>query len=161
MTTTDLLKEFSFFKGFTDEELSKLAEIATEESFKAGAQVYKKGDPASKFYLLIEGKIVMQMDSYMGPHRPPMQVTVDLVTRGEAMGWSSVVEPYLYTLGARCMDDSRALAFDAEKLRDLLNKNHTLGYKFALAVAKVIATRLTHTQIILVGERGLSVLTEY
>jgi len=28
-------------------------------------------------------------------------------------------------------------------------------------VSKVISTRLTHTRIILVGERGLSVLTEY
>jgi hypothetical protein len=60
-----------------------------------------------------------------------MQVTVDVVTKGDAMGWSSVVEPYIYTLGAQCIDN-----------------------------AKVIATRLTHTQIILVGERGLSVLTE-
>jgi CRP-like cAMP-binding protein len=161
MITADLLKQFAFFKGFSEGELSKLAEIAAEESYKAGFQVYKKGDPASKLYLLQEGKIVMLMDSYMGPHRPPMQVTVDLVTKGEAMGWSAVVEPYLYTLGARCMDDSKAIVFDAEKLRNLLNKDSSLGYKFTQAVAKVIATRLTHTQIILVGERGLSVLTEY
>lgn len=161
MITVDLLKQFAFFKGFSDEELTKLLEIAKEESYKAGVQVYKKGDPASKLYLLEEGKVVMLMDSYMGPHRPPMQVTVDLVTKGEAMGWSAVVEPYIYTLGARCMDDSKVIAFDADKLRNLLNKDSSLGYKFTQAVAKVIATRLTHTQIILVGERGLSVLTEY
>jgi CRP-like cAMP-binding protein len=87
-------------------------------------------------------------------------VTVDIVTKGDAMGWSAVVEPYAYTLGARCIDDSKAIAFDADKLRELLIQDSALGVKFMHATARVIATRLTHTQIILVGERGLSTLTE-
>ena len=160
MVPVDLLKQFVFFKGFKDEQLKKLADIATAGSYKAGYQLWKKGDPAKDFYLLEEGKIVMIMDSYMGPHKTPMQVTVDIVTKGDAMGWSAVVEPYVYTLGARCIDDSKIIAFNAEKLRALLNADNTLGNKFLHNTAKVIATRLTHTQIILVGERGLSVLTE-
>jgi CRP-like cAMP-binding protein len=89
-----------------------------------------------------------------------MQVTVDIVTKGEALGWSAVVEPYLYRLGARCIDESKLLSFDAAKLRQILEADKALGFKFMHAVAKVIATRLTHTEIILVGERGLSTLTE-
>jgi len=101
------------------------------------------------------------MDTYMGTAKPPMQVTVDVVTQGEAMGWSSVVEPYFYTLGALCIADSKAIVFDADKLRELINKEIVLGLKFMKAAAKVIANRLNHTQIILIGERGLSILTEY
>jgi CRP/FNR family cyclic AMP-dependent transcriptional regulator len=160
MVSVDLLKNFGFFKGFSDAELNKFADIATKESYKAGFQIWKKGDPAKSLYLLEEGKVLMVLDSYVGPHRPPMQVTVDIVTQGEAMGWSSVVEPYLYTLGTRCIDDSRLIALDAVKLREILNADKSLGFKFMHAVAKVVATRLTHTEIILVGERGLSILTE-
>jgi len=160
MIAVDLLKQFEFFKGFSEEQINKLANIAVEESYKAGFLMWKKGDPASTFYILKEGKIVMVMEAYMGPQRPPMQVTVDVVTKGDAMGWSAVVEPHQYVLGARCIDDSKAIAFDAEKLRELLNKDSLLGVKFMHAVAKVIAARLTHTEIILVGERGLSTLTE-
>ncbi|MGO9214995.1 MAG: Crp/Fnr family transcriptional regulator, partial [Syntrophales bacterium] len=137
-----------------------LADIANEESYRAGVQIYKKGDPAKKLYLLEGGKIVLAMDTYMGTARPPMQVTVDIVTKGDAMGWSAVIEPYVYTLGARCIDDSKAIAFDGDKLKDLLEKDIKLGYAFMQATAKVIATRLTHTEIILIGERGLSVLSE-
>jgi hypothetical protein len=36
-----------------------------------------------------------------------------------------------------------------------------LGLKIMQATAKVIASRLTHTRILLVGERGLSHLTDY
>lgn len=160
MVAVDSLKQFVFFKGFNDDELKKLSDIAAEESYKAGAQVYKKGDPAKNFYLVTGGKIVMVLESYMGTARPPMQVTVDIVTQGDAMGWSSVVEPYMYTLGARCIDDTKVVVFDSAKLRELLAKDNTLGVKFMHATARVIATRLTHTQIILVGERGLSTLTE-
>ena len=43
MVSTDLLKNYSFFKGFTDEELKKFAEIASEESYKAGVPDMEKG----------------------------------------------------------------------------------------------------------------------
>jgi CRP-like cAMP-binding protein len=158
MVSADLLKQFLFFKGFGEGDLKKLSGFAYEESFRAGAQVYKKGDPAKKLYLVEEGKIVMGMERYMGTAKPSMQVTVDIVTKGDAMGWSAFVEPYAYTLGALCIDNSKAIAFDAEKLRELLIQDRALGLKFMQATAKVIATRLTHTQIILVGERGLSTL---
>ena len=160
MVSINQLKGYKFFKGFTDEELKKLADIAKEESYKAGLQLWKKGDQANKAYFLEDGKVLLVMDTYMGPQRPPMQVTVDIVTKGEGMGWSSVVEPYLYTLGARCIDDSKVIALDAVKLRNIFNEDTALGFKFMHATAKVVATRLTHTEIILVGERGLSVLSE-
>jgi CRP-like cAMP-binding protein len=160
MVSVALLKSFGFFKGFSDDELKRFTDIATEESYKAGFQIWKKGSPAQKFALLEEGKVLMTMDTYVGPNRPLMQVTVDVVTKGEAMGWSAVVEPYLYTLGARCIDDSRMVALDALKLREIICADSVLGFKFIHATAKVIATRLTHTQIILVGERGLSAFTE-
>lgn len=160
MVSVDKLKAYKFFKDFSDGELKKFADITTEQLYKAGAQIWKKGDPAKNLFLLEEGKVLMLLDTYVGPHRPPMQVTVDIVTKGEAMGWSSVVEPYLYTLGARCIDESKVLALDGSKLRELLTADKALGFKFMHAVAKVIATRLTHTEIILVGERGLLTLTE-
>ncbi len=160
MVSLDQLKRYKFFKGFSDEELKKLADIANEETCKAGLQIWKKGEPAKNLYLLEDGKVILVMDTYMGPQNPPMQVTVDIVSKGEAMGWSSVVEPYLYTFGARCIDDAKLIALDAAKLRDIFNEDNALGFKFMHATAKVVATRLTHTEIILVGERGLSILTE-
>ena len=121
------LKEFKFFKGFTDAQLEKLAAMAVEESYEAGTQMYKKGDPARSLFMCQEGKVVMVMDNYMGPQRTPMQITVDIITRGESMGWSAVVEPYLYTLGALCIDNCRLIALDAAKLRALMDDDCELG----------------------------------
>ncbi len=123
--------------------------------------MYQKGDEAKSLYIVTEGKVVLFMENYMGPHKPPMQVTVDMITKGEAMGWSAVMEPYIYTLGALCIDDSRLIVFDAALLRKIIDEDCAVGLKIMQATAKLIAQRLTHTRIILVGERGLSVLTEY
>ncbi|MBN1614029.1 MAG: cyclic nucleotide-binding domain-containing protein [Deltaproteobacteria bacterium] len=159
MVASALLREFQFFKGFSDAHLEKLASIATEESHFAGSQIYRKGDPANKFYLVRNGKIVMVMDSYMGPHRPPTQITVDMVAHGEVMGWSALVEPYIYTSGALCIDNTNLIILESPKLRNMLEEDFALGFKMIQAISKVIATRLAHMSIILVGERGLGTLT--
>ena len=160
MVSVDLFKQYTFFKGFRDEQIKKLTDIATQESYKADFLLWKKGDLAKNLYFLEGGKVLLFLDAYMGTTRPPVFVSVDLITKGDVMGWSSVIEPYVYTLGARCVDDSKAIVFDGAKLRKLLDKDSKLAYKFMHATAKVIATRLNNTEIILVGERGLSTLDE-
>ena len=161
MTNKLMMKDVTFFKDFSDDQLNKLASLAKEEKHPSGSLLYQKGDPARSLYIIEEGKVALFMTTEMGHNKPPMQVTVDIITRGETMGWSAVVEPYIYTLAARCLDDTKFIAFDAFKLRKLIDEDCALGFKIMQAVSKVISTRLTHTRIILVGERGLSVLTEY
>ncbi len=161
MIASTILREFLFFKDFSDDQLKKLSSLAKEETYQAGTQLYSNGDVARSLYLLREGKVALFMDNYIGPGKPPMQVTIDMITRGESMGWSAVVEPFLYTLSARCLEDTKLIAFDSFKLREMMDEDCDLGFKIMQSTAKVIATRLTHTRIILVGERGLSTLTEY
>ena len=161
MISTTQLKAFQFFTGFSDAQLERLVGAAQEETFEAGAQMYKNEDPARALFLIEEGKAILSMDSYLGPHKPALQVTVDVVTKGESMGWSAVVDPYLYTLSALCIDRIKAIALDAPTLRKLMDEDPALGYMVMKATAQVISNRLNHTRIILVGERGLSQLTEY
>jgi CRP/FNR family cyclic AMP-dependent transcriptional regulator len=161
MIPISALKEFAFFKDLNDEQLTKLTALATEESYPAGIQMYQKGDAAKGLYMITQGKVILFMENYVGPHKPPMQVTVDIITKGESMGWSAIVEPYLYTLSALTIEDVKLIMFDAFGLRRLMEEDCALGFRMMQAVAKVISMRLTHTRIILVGERGLSVLTEY
>src|SRR5450756_1442779 len=96
MIAVNFLKEFAFFKDFSSDQLKKLATLATKESHMAGEHMYQKGDAARSLFLVKEGKVVMFMESYMGAGKPPMPVTVDIITKGESMGWSAVVEPYIY-----------------------------------------------------------------
>lgn len=159
MVSPKLLRDTKLFKFCSDQELEKLAAIAVAESYPAGTLLYKEGDPAHHVYIVEEGKVFLEMKTEMGPSRPPMQVTVDVITRGEAMGWSAIVEPYVYTLGALAMEDCKLAAIESGKMRELCDADPALGYRIMKGAAKLLAVRLNHTRILLVGERALSFLT--
>lgn len=161
MTSSNDLKQFDFFQDFSESECEQLLPMTEEIEVEAGRPMYSKGDPASHIYLIREGKIILRMESHMGPYKPPLEVTVDIITGGDAMGWSAVVEPYIYTLGALVIDRSLLIGIKAKELRDLMNSDCTMGYKIMQQTTRLIAHRLDHTRAILVGERGLSHLSEY
>jgi hypothetical protein len=87
MIAVTFLKEFAFFKDFSSDQLKKLASLATEESHVAGEHMYQIGDTARSLFLVKKGKVVMFMENYMRAGKPPMLVTVDIITKGESMGW--------------------------------------------------------------------------
>lgn len=161
MVSAETLRKYGFFNGMTDGQLQALAAIATEETHDQGTQIYALGEPADNLYIVESGRIVMTMDSSMGPHRPPVQVNVDFLTGGEAMGWSSVMEPHIYTLGALCVEKTRVIAFDADSLRKMMDEDPVLGYKVMQATARIIQGRLNHIRVLLVGERRLANLTDF
>ncbi|HUL00122.1 MAG TPA: cyclic nucleotide-binding domain-containing protein [Nitrospirota bacterium] len=160
MLAVELLKKYDFFRGLTDDQLQKLASISADESHAAGTQIYNIGEPAEKLYIVEDGKLVLVLDSYMGPHRPALQVNIDFVAKGDAMGWSSLVEPHKYTLRALAIEKTKLITVDAKALRKMIHDDPVLGVKIMQSLAKLIAARLTHTRIILVGERGLSTLSQ-
>jgi CRP-like cAMP-binding protein len=159
MVSATVLKQYPFFKGFSEAELNKFEELTSDQSFKAGFQIWKKGDESKSLCLLEEGKVVLAMESYLGENRPPIHVTVDIISKGDVMGWSAVVEPHMYTLGAKCISDTKVIVLDAAKLRKIINADKDLGFKFMNAIDNVIPTRLAHTEIMLAGDR-LSIMTQ-
>lgn len=159
MAVLDVLRRSVVFQRLSDEQIKKMADIASEEFHPAGALVYKEGEPADKFYIVQKGKVVLDMEADISPEKPPTQVTaVDVVTEGRAMGWSALIHPNIYTLCAFCVEDSSLVAIDAHKLRGLLGRDTALGYEVMSVIAELIASRLTHTRVLLIGERALNLL---
>jgi len=161
MVQLKIMRESNLLKNLNDAQLEKLASIAIGESHPAGTLLYKQGDPAGKFYLVEEGKVFLEMKADMGPARPPLQVTTDVITRGEGMGWSAFVEPHIYTLSAVAMDATKLVSFEAAKLREIMEKDTAIGYQMLKGINKLLASRLSHTRILLVSERALGLLTTH
>ena len=130
MAILDVLKGSVVFNQLNAEQLLKLAEIASEENHPAGALLYKEGERADKFYIVQKGKVVLDMEADIGPHNPPTQATaVDVVSAGRAMGWSALIYPHIYTLGAFCAEDSSLITIDAQKLKGIAVKGYGAGLR--------------------------------
>lgn len=158
MVSIKILKEANIFKSLNDAQLDELASIAVSETHRAGTLLYKEGDPATHLYIVEEGKVFLQMETEMGSDRPPMQVTVDTINGGQAMGWSALVEPHKYTLSCLCMENSKLVSFEADKLRELLNQDSALGVEVMKGIVKLLASRLNNTRILLISEMAMAQL---
>ncbi|HYA13490.1 MAG TPA: cyclic nucleotide-binding domain-containing protein [Syntrophales bacterium] len=140
MVSVNQLRNYSFFEGFSDAQLEQLASTATEEFYTAGHKIYTEGEPAENFYLLEEGKLVRIKEIPAGSQESE-EVNVDFVRKGEVIGWSAFSKPYVYNMGARCIDDSKLIAFNVVKLRELIDKNHISLFVIEQAIWKTKLSR--------------------
>jgi len=159
MVSAAYLKECNVFEGLNDAQLEKLAAIATEEAYPTGALLYKEGDPSTHLYLVQKGKVFLEMKCDMGPTRPPMQVIIDVVTLRESFGWSAFVEPNLHTLSALIAEPTKMIVFEGGKMKALMDGDCQAGYEIMKGLTRLLASRLNHTRVLLIGERALATLT--
>src|SRR5512137_584125 len=159
MVSAAFLKECNVFEGLTDAQIEKLAAIAKEEAYPTGALLYKEGDPSTQLYLVQQGKVFLEMKCDMGPTRPPMQVTIDVVTHREAFGWSAFAEPHLHTLSALIAEPTKLIVFEGDKMRVLMEEECEMGFGIMKGLTRLLDSRLNHTRVLLIGERALATLT--
>jgi CRP-like cAMP-binding protein len=159
MVSAAFIKESDIFQGLNDAQIEKLVAIAKEESYPTGALLYKEGDPSTHLFLVQQGKVFLEMKCDMGPTRPPMQVIIDVVTRREAFGWSAFVEPNLHTLSALIAEPTKMILFDGGKLKALMDEECSMGFEIMKGLTRLLASRLNHTRVLLIGERALATLT--
>jgi len=159
MASAAFLRECNVFQGLSDAQIDKLVAIAKDESYPTGTLLYKEGDPSTHLYLVQQGKVFLEMKTDMGPTRPPMQVIIDVVTRREAFGWSAFVEPNLHTLSALVAEPTTMIVFDGGKMKALMEEDCGMGYEVMKGLTRLLANRLNHTRVLLIGERALATLT--
>lgn len=155
MTAQKRLRECQVFSVLTNAELEKIATLVLEKEYEAGTTIFKGGDSAEELLVLQEGKIVLQMTLPKARTQMSRKVTIDIVTRNEAVGWSVMVEPYVYTFTAVCLQEVKALSISGIKLRWLLQDDPKIGYNVLKGLIKVVASRLDETRQLLISERLL------
>lgn len=158
MTMKQALKECPLFATLTDNDLDKIAAMTSEREHEAGETIFQEGAAAGELYLLLEGKVALQMTLPGGQSAAETvkRVTIDIVSEHQVFGWSAVVAPNLYTLTAVCLQRSRMLVIDGGQLGKLMTADTNLGYLVMQGFIKVVATRLDDTRQVLLSERTVA-----
>lgn len=142
MISPELLRRYPYFGEVDDESLKQVAMISNEVKFSAGETIFEEGDPAENLYLLTDGEVDLQYTLGSGELR-----TVDTLVAGDLMVWSALVEPYKCSATGKVKKDAMAIAMAADKLRQLCENNHELGYRVLTSVAQLLATRLEGARV--------------
>ena len=137
MVDTEQLKAFKIFKDLSERELELIANFAKEEKVKAGWRIFQEKAFAINMYLILEGKVEIEISGNGGE-----KTVIDQAGAGEIFGWSAVTEPYNLTAAAYALEATQLIALKGTTLMELFDKNNYIGYRVMLAIAVVISRRL-------------------
>ncbi len=133
------------FGELGDEELDKIAELCREETYEAGVTIFREDEEAAELYIVEEGRIVLEMRMRLGSG-PGRQGAVDVITKGQVFGWSALSEPQTLTMSARCLEQTKVVAVDGERMRRLLEEDWPTGYTVMKGLVVVVSDRLRQTR---------------
>ena len=115
----------------------RLLRLAREVSFPAGSRIFEEGQPADLFWILRTGSVTLDMR--ISAHNVPV---VDTVYHGDLLGWSWLVRPRTWHMGAEALSPVRAWEFDAEAVAEMCREDSEFGRILTLYVAEVVGRRL-------------------
>ena len=133
-----LVAQQPFLKGLNAHQLQLLTDSAIEMKFEPGQSIFQEGSPANRFYLILEGKVVLESES-----KERGMITIQTLGPGDELGSSWVLPSANLLLSARALEPTRTIFFYGTQLRKECEQDHELGYQLMQRIAEV-ATRCVH-----------------
>ena len=140
MISIETLRSYSLFDQQDETMLTRIANLAEERVVEAGGTLFSQGDPAKYLYLVIEGSVVLTMN--VGRKGAQTLEELEPLGKDRVVGWSSMVKPHIYKMGAYAKQRSRVIAFEGNRLHQLFDENPSFGYYFLQRLTEVIGSRL-------------------
>jgi CRP/FNR family transcriptional regulator, cyclic AMP receptor protein len=144
----ETLSDHDFFRGLSEGDLAKLADVATEIEFAGGKVVFKENGTADAAYAIVSGAIALELDV------SARDLIVQTLYDGEMLGWGWLYPPYRWSFSAIAIEPVRMIRFEAQQLRTLLDEDCGLGYEVMKRFAGVMTSRLSATRLQLVDFYG-------
>lgn len=133
----DHIRNQPLFTDLAPEFIEYLAQAASRVKLNADQVVFRHGDRAEKFYVLVSGRITVEIPALYGP-----ALEVQALSSNEALGWSWLIPPYKWSFQARAETDSELLEFDGKALLILCEREPKFGYELVKRFAALMSERL-------------------
>jgi len=135
------LTDSEFFGHLDEDQRDWLARQATETQFEDGELVARQGSTADRFFLVLEGELVVEVPALTGP-----SLEVTRLGAGKIFGWSWLIEPYRWHFNARAAGATRVLDFDGRAILKRAEEEPKFGYALLKRFSALMGTRLESAQ---------------
>ena len=130
------------FQGLAEDKMSAIRSIAHTQTMSPDQWLFHKEEDAKHIYLVDEGAIELIM-----PVEPSIEVPVALIRPGNGcVGIGALLEPFTYTLSARCKEESRLTVIASADLRHLFQSDPEFGKTVMNNLAQRLLERLIETR---------------
>ncbi len=136
MVDINALRQFVMLGYLTDEMLGKLAPITDILQFDENEKVFGQGQAADRFFLLKEGKVLLEQRI-----TDTLTITLSAITPGFSFGWSAMLEEGTYSTEAVCAVSCLAYSFKASRLKRIMEEDHSMGFIISRRLLVVLKKR--------------------
>lgn len=157
MSIEQLLRQSSLFQSLDDVQLQRVAALCRKEKHPAEKVMFEREDRLQDLFLIEKGSVRLTMDVRLWNSSPTLRTVVMILVEGDALGWSSLVEPNLATLSAHTREPCTLVGINAAELRTVMDEDPLIGYKVMHALASLIAGRLQATTVSIISQRATEV----
>lgn len=138
MDLRSFIQNHPLFKGIDDSSLDWIASCAQELQYAPGDFLLQTGKSANHLFLIARGRVSIEA--------PPVgekgAIIIQILADGDTVGWSWMLPPYTWNLDARALERVVAVAIDAAKLRDRLERDVQMAAKLYRRFSEVMLQRI-------------------
>lgn len=135
------LTESPLLGTLSQTQRAAIAGLSRIETYQAGHRLFDEGGVADRCWVVFSGCVMVDATA---PSRG--RVAVQGIGPGELVGWSWLVPPHRWHLGATVVSPTRAVVVDAVRLRALADADPELGYRLSLVLVGALLDRLQATR---------------
>jgi CRP/FNR family cyclic AMP-dependent transcriptional regulator len=149
-----ILKKTDLFKGIDFNVMEDIANICSEENYTKDTVLFEQGEEAECLYILEEGTVKLVIKN-------GGSLVFSLTGPGEVFGWSSMVEPGLYTASGVCATDLKVVKFERKKLDKIFDLHPLTGITILRRLGGIFSKRLSSAYRDLLSARGEDITPSY
>jgi CRP-like cAMP-binding protein len=102
-----LMPRSELFDNLGESALEVMGGLSWEKTCDGRDLVFREGDEADTFYILVEGTVHLVMGE-------DEQLCFVVDRSGQVFGWSALIEPYRYRASARCLTPAKLIVIPRE-----------------------------------------------
>lgn len=140
------IKQSELWLGISMDFVKKFMDNSEMVSNDKGDVLFRENDPAHFFYTLLNGRVKLSI-SESG------HTVHETRKNGESFGWSSLIGRDVYSASAVCIEATKLLKTDSNKLTLLLEKDPANGLIFFKHLAATLGNRLLESYKIITREQ--------
>lgn len=133
----DVIAANPFFAGLSREDVEFLAGKAELRHSSRDSVLFRYGDRADRFYVVVSGKVSVEVAALEGP---PLELQA--LDAGAVLGWSWLIPPYTWSFQARADEDTEVLEFDGRAIRARCEADPRFGYELIKRFSGLMSERL-------------------
>ncbi len=135
-----IMERVGLFRGLNTNQLAKIQPLCDQVEYTLNDRVLAQDQHADYLYFVIEGEVDIRFD--FPNQETSKKMTISTILPGQSFGWSSLVEPYIYSRSAFCSTGKlKAGKMKADDLRHAFARDNSVGYVVMSNLARVIAKR--------------------